>query len=220
MWVVGRWANLWWVKWEEGVPAFLCDFPVSGCGSTTLLSIHVQNLRVLLTPISPFYFLPHRLHETDPIPLSTSLRSLLSIHYFNLNHCVDGIVDILLNSIFHTPIRSSKKFQGLIIDSPLWQIVFSKESITEAPVSRVLTMWSGPSSHQKVEPVASSWTWRGLRPSRNDGMWLPRLGQEKGYSFCLVLLGNLLSDPWLPYSKGRCTVRKPQPHGDAMYRCS
>ena len=126
----------------------------------------------------------------------------------------------LLNSIFHTPIRSSKKFQGLIIDSPLWQIVFSKESITKAPVSCVLTMWSWHSSHQEVEPVASSWTWRGLRPSRNDVMWPPRLGQEKCYSFCLVLLGNLLSDPRLPYSKGRCTVRKPKPHGDAMYRCS
>ena len=38
----------------------------------------------------------------------------------------------------------------------------------------------------------------------SDRMWLPRLGPEKCYSFCLVLSGYWHSDPWLPYNKGHC----------------
>ena len=61
MWIVGRLESLWSVEREEEVPAFLCDFPISGNGRATVLSIHGQNLRVswLLFPLFIFFFNAH-----------------------------------------------------------------------------------------------------------------------------------------------------------------
>lgn len=120
---------------KRGIPAFPCDFPISGkwqphpsehpCSKP-------QSLCGLSFPL--FHLLPLCRHETDPIlmpiftfiPFSPFSLSLLfsGLHYFQLNHCGNDLVVTLLKSIFHTPGRSSQKFQGLIIASPQWQIVF------------------------------------------------------------------------------------------------
>lgn len=69
-------------------------------------------------------------------------------------------------------------------------------------------------SHGEVESMfpllRSRWA---CDNGRSDTTWLSKLDYTRQYSFCLVLLGNLLLEP------SHHTVKKPRPRGKGTCRC-
>lgn len=78
----------------------------------------------------------------------------------------------------------------------LWQIVFPKDG---------WAMWPCHTSIKGRVQFPSSWIWASLcdvfvinKTLRSDTAWFLRVGQERPYSFCGVLLAHLLSEHFPP----------------------